>query len=130
MRLIGFVLIAALVAAAQPAAAASAPVDAPDRVGPPPAQPRAQADPAPIPKPLPAPRPAQSFASGGISGGLIGFQPLRPFGPGLVGLPPAGDQAPQCRAACAKIHNQCAGQGEETCDSNWTQCVAGCRGAR
>ena len=85
---------------------------------------------APKPLPAPAPRPAQSFASGGIGGGLAGFQPLRPFGAGLVGLAPAGDPAPQCRAACAKVHNSCAGQGEDSCDANWTQCIRGCRTGR
>ncbi len=122
MRLARLVIAALLVSSAAAA-------QAPDRVGPPPpVQPRVQA--APAPKALPAaPRPTQSFAAGGITGGLTGFQPMRPF-PALVGLSPAGDAAPQCRAACAKVHNQCAGQGEDTCDSNWTQCVTRCRTGR
>ena len=109
--------------------AGGAAAQAPDRVGPPPKQPSAEAAPAPRPQPPPPPRPAQSFASGGITGGLTGFQPLRAF-PAFVGLSPAGDAAPLCRAACAKVHNQCSGQGEDSCDANWTQCVTGCRTAR
>jgi hypothetical protein len=114
-------LALALIATAVPAMA-----QAPDRVGPPPpVKPRAPIATAPAPQPLPMGRASQSFASGGISGnGLQGLQPLRPFPP-LVGLPATGDQAPLCRAQCAKVHNQCS--GEDTCDANWTQCVRACQ---
>lgn len=119
MRLSGLILAVGF-AVVQPAAAQS-----PDRVGPPPQPSRIQA-PAARPAPLPMARTAQSFAMGGIGGGMTGFQPMRPFAP-LVGLPQTGDQAPLCRATCAKAHNQCSGGGDDSCDSNWVQCVRACR---
>lgn len=121
MRQIGLILLAVF-ALAQSAAAQS-----PDRVGPPPQPPRVQA-PAAVAKavPLPMARGTQSFAMGGIGGGMTGLQPMRPFAP-LVGLPQTGDQAPLCRATCAKAHNQCSGGGDDSCDANWTQCVSACR---
>jgi hypothetical protein len=104
------------------------------------AQPAAPQRPVVTPSPQPAPvapvrpaastvaRPAQSFAAGGIGAPLVGLQPTRPFGNGLVGLAPTGDPAPQCRATCAKAHVRCS--GEEDCDTRWTQCLTACRTAK
>jgi hypothetical protein len=95
--------------------------------------PTATATPSPTQSPAPAPaRPAPSLAAGGLAGGgLTGLQPLRPFGgASLTGLPTSTDQQPQCRAQCAKNHNQCAGGNDDDCDNRWQQCVAACRTAK
>ncbi|HTI66693.1 MAG TPA: hypothetical protein VL460_03990 [Caulobacteraceae bacterium] len=111
-------ILAIALAAGGPAAAQQAP-------------PPNQARTVPVAPPAPAPvRPSQSFATGGIGGGLTGLQPLRPFGNGMVGLAPAGDQAPLCRATCTKAHNLCSSAGDDDCDTRWSQCVATCRAAR
>jgi hypothetical protein len=80
----------------------------------------------------PPARAAPSLSAGGLAaGGLTGLQPLRPFGgASLSGLPSSSDPAPQCRAQCAKGHNQCSGGNDDDCDVRWGQCIAACRTAK
>ena len=76
-------------------------------------------------QPASPPASLSSPPAGGLSSGGFG-QPLRPLGSAssIVGLPAAGDQAPQCRATCAKVRYTCG--DDDPCAQNWRQCVRAC----
>lgn len=121
--------VLALLAAAMAAQSASAAAPRVKKYYIPPAKSAALKPTQPVPPAPAAPSPALGMTNR-LAAGRAMSRPLTQSGlqRGLIGLPAVGDTAPQCRSACAQTRFVCLSTDGDTCDDQWTACLAGCRG--